>query len=322
MTMASGHLSHPGVAANPSCGPATRDASTDAELIERFVRLRDEAAFSALVKRHGPMVLGVCRRVLHHQQDAEDAFQATFLVLARKVDSLEKPELLANWLYGVAYRTADHARGKAARRWQHEMKAAAMSPTKTESTAVSQEVRELLDAELYGLPEKYRMPLVLCYLEGKTNEEAARQLGWRAGSMSSRLARARELLRDRLTSRLPAIPGLLCPLLLVDQLQSIEVPPVLVTATVQAAVGLMGAKAIAAGSVAPAVHKWMGSWLRPTPHNRSWLTKGTVATLTALVLAAAAYAFGGPILQYAHVIEPAPQASSGASCHSAPTSAE
>jgi RNA polymerase sigma factor (sigma-70 family) len=169
-------------------------------LVERFVQRQDEEAFAALVRRHGPLVLGVCRRVLHDWDDAQDAFQATFFVLARKAASLAKPEALGNWLYGVAFRTAVKARARAARRREYERQAGRATANPSSELA-RRDLWEALDEELSRLPEKYRAPLVRCYLEGKTNEEAARELGCPPGSMSGRLARGRELLRERLTSR-------------------------------------------------------------------------------------------------------------------------
>jgi RNA polymerase sigma factor (sigma-70 family) len=179
--------------------------SPDEELLERFVQRHDEQAFAALVRRHGGMVLGVCRRVLENPQDAEDAFQATFVVLARKARTLTRPKLLASWLYGVAYRTARKARAQAARRSFHERQAGLQA--KKEDAPLPEEGREiqaLVQTEIQHLPAKYRMPLLLCYLQGLTNEQAARKLGWPGGSMSYRLARGREMLRDRLRSISPA----------------------------------------------------------------------------------------------------------------------
>jgi RNA polymerase sigma factor (sigma-70 family) len=227
------------------------DALTDGELLERFVHRREEAAFAALVQRHGPMVLSVCRRVLRHNHDAEDAFQATFLVLTKKAHRLHRPELLANWLYGVAYRTALHARQRADRRREREKEAAAMSVPTDDPEIESRELRRILDEELQSLPEKYRAPLVLCYLEGKTNGEAARLLGWPSGSMSHRLARGRELLRERLQPRLAGPPSLLPALLLADHLQPGAVPPFLAETTVRAA-ALLGAKMTAASMISRA----------------------------------------------------------------------
>jgi RNA polymerase sigma factor (sigma-70 family) len=214
------------------------EAATDRQLLERFARRQDKAAFETLVERHGPMVLAVCQRVLHHSQDAEDAFQATFLILVRKAATISKPELLGNWLYGVAYRTALKARANAARRSERERQAAAMSPPSDPPVeAAWRELRGLLDEELNRLPEKYRAPLVLCYLQGKTNEEAARQLGWPVGSMSARLARGRELLRDRLARRDRALPAGVFLGLLSQKVGGVALPAPLVSATVEAGLG-------------------------------------------------------------------------------------
>jgi RNA polymerase sigma factor (sigma-70 family) len=167
-------------------------------LLERFTRQQDGAAFAALVRRHGPMVLRVCRRGCANAHDAEDAFQATFWVLVCKAGSIRRPELLANWLCGVAYRTAKKARASALQRRRHERLAACLPRREPSVDAAWQDLRALLDEELHRLPDKYRLPLILCYLEGKTNKEAARHLGWPPGSMSARLARGRQLLRERL----------------------------------------------------------------------------------------------------------------------------
>jgi RNA polymerase sigma factor (sigma-70 family) len=175
--------------------------STDAELLHRFALRDDHAAFAALVRRHAPMVFGVCRRVLRDPHDAEEAFQVTFLVLVRKAGVLRQPDRLGNWLYGVANRVARKAKVSAARRNSHEQAAAAAGWVAPGTPADGPELRALLDEEMVALPEKYRAPLVLCYLEGLTNEDAARRLGWAPGSMSYRLARGRELLRRRLTRR-------------------------------------------------------------------------------------------------------------------------
>lgn len=239
-------LTHPASSTSPA-GGAGRDELSDAQLLDRFTRDKDEAAFAALVRRHGPMVLGVCQRLLHHAQDAEDAFQATFMVLVRKARSLKQPESLAPWLYGVAFRTAQHARGRDARRSRHEREAASMPAVNSDPDSFAQDLRQLLDEELHRLPEKYRAPLVLCYLEGKTNAEAAQLLGWPTGSMSSRLARGRQMLRDRLAGRLRALPAALIPAFLSDHLRPAAVAPALAVATVNAALGLVGAKILAAG---------------------------------------------------------------------------
>jgi RNA polymerase sigma factor (sigma-70 family) len=171
---------------------------SDRRLLERFTAGQDGEAFAVLVRRHGPTVFGVCRRVLGDRHDAEDASQVTFLVLARKAASLDRPELLAHWLYRVAYRTAAKARARAARRRESEKQAAFTQAMGAMPEEARRELRAVLDDELNRLPEKYRGPLVLCYLGGQTNGEAARLLGRPAGSMSGLLARGRALLRDRL----------------------------------------------------------------------------------------------------------------------------
>jgi RNA polymerase sigma factor (sigma-70 family) len=213
---------------------------TDPQLLDRFVTTQDAAAFGSLIRRHGPVVLGVCRRVLNHEQEAEDAFQATFLVLVRRAASLERPELLGNWLYGVAYRTAQKARARLARRRHHEKQVVPMSSCEPSDDLGWREVRGVLDEELRHLPPKYRAPLVLCYLEGMTNEEAARRLGWPVGSMSYRLARGRQLLRDRLSQRRQRLSGIMLLALLKQHAGPEDVPDDLAEATLRAALGHSG----------------------------------------------------------------------------------
>jgi C-terminal peptidase prc len=182
-------------------------SSTDAVLLERFVSQRDEAAFEALLRRHGPMVLGLCRRVLRNSHDAEDAFQATFLVLVHKAGSVRKLASVSSWLYGVAYRTALQVKTELARRRIHERKGATMALYEPVPEMIGQELRSLLDEEISRLPEKYRIPVVLCYLEGLTYEEAARHLHWPKGTVAIRLARARERLRANLIRRGVVLSG-------------------------------------------------------------------------------------------------------------------
>src|SRR5437868_13011731 len=153
----------------------------DGQLLERFTAQRDEAAFTTLVRRHGPMVLNVCRSVLHHEQDAEDAFQATFLVLVRKADSIRQPEAVAGWLYEVAHHVAIKAQADAARRRAQERRVSPMAAADPTLDMTLRDLQRVLHEELRRLPEKYRLPLVLCYLEGRSQEEAAGHLGWSKG---------------------------------------------------------------------------------------------------------------------------------------------
>jgi RNA polymerase sigma factor (sigma-70 family) len=176
----------------------------DGHLLDRFVSRRDESAelaFAILVDRHGPMVMGICRRVLNNSHEAEDAFQATFLILARKAATIMRRHSLASWLYGVALRTAKDARGRAARRRTWEGQATLANPHDPADIAANRELHSILAEELDRLPERYRMPVLLCELEGLPRQEASRRLGIPEGTLSSRLARARLMLRDRFFSR-------------------------------------------------------------------------------------------------------------------------
>jgi RNA polymerase sigma factor (sigma-70 family) len=208
---------------------------SDAQLLQRYVSRRDEAAFALLVERYAGLVHGVCRRVLGDVHEADDAFQATFLVLVRRANELDGRGSLGSWLYGVAYRTALKARGRAVRRRIRERPVLDDVPEgKVAEDAAWNDILPVLDEELNRLPAKYREPLVLCYLEGKTHQEAARELGWPSGSMSRRLERARELLRSSLVNRgLVVSTGLLFVLL--AKKGTAAAPAALLTATTQAA---------------------------------------------------------------------------------------
>src|SRR4051812_8000652 len=173
---------------------------SDGALVEAFVRRRDEAAFEALLRRHGPMVLGVCRAVLPNEADAEDAFQATFLVLARKAASVRDAASVCAWLHGVAYRTALRARTDFTRRRKHEGQVTPPEATPPQDLTW-REVQRVLHEEMVRLGEGYRAPLVLCYLQGKTQDEAARLLGLPRGTLKGRLERGRAMLRKRLERR-------------------------------------------------------------------------------------------------------------------------
>jgi RNA polymerase sigma factor (sigma-70 family) len=223
---------------------------TDEELLGRFVSQRDAAAFKVLVHRHGPMVLGVCRRLLQHPQDAEDAFQATFLVLVRKAASLGQRELLGNWLYGVAYRTALDARAEAMRRRKREKQVSSMpEPEVRDESQEWRDLRPFLDHELNRLPDKYRIPIVLCDLEGKTRQQAAEQLDIPVGTLSGRLTTAREMLAKRLTRHGVVLSGGALLAALAPSAASAAVPAPLVTSTVQAATAIAAGQAAAVVSV-------------------------------------------------------------------------
>jgi RNA polymerase sigma factor (sigma-70 family) len=189
--------------------PGSTRSLTDRQLLDEFAARRDESAFAALVARHGPMVLRVCRRVLGHEQDAEDAFQATFLVLARNLGSIRKRESVANWLHGVAYRTAMRTKRSAARRRNHEKRAATPEPT---TNPTWDEVQGVLDEEIQRLPEQLRRAFVLRVLEDKSGPEAAAELGCREGTLASRLLRARRRLQSRLARRGIQLTALLAAL--------------------------------------------------------------------------------------------------------------
>jgi RNA polymerase sigma factor (sigma-70 family) len=222
---------------------STAAGLSDAQLLARFAGLREESAFEALVQRHGAMVLGVCRRVARDWHRAEDAFQATFLVLARKAGTLHRPERLAAWLHGVACRTARKARAEATRRTARERQAARGLVTPPPDHLEWSEVRDVLDQEIGRLPARCRAAFVLCYLEGKTNAEAAAILGCPRGSVATLLARARERLRRRLAQRGLAPPAETPP----------AVPVLLAEATVQAGVAAATGKGIAAATSAAAL---------------------------------------------------------------------
>ncbi len=228
------------------------DASVpDAELLHRFVAAGDEAAFELLLWRHGPMVRGVCQRMLRHTQDAEDAFQATFLTLLRKAGSISHCESLAGWLYRVAYRVALRAQDVAARqpkRLPPHSDAPAPEPI---SDLIWRDLRPVLDEEINQLPRKYRLPIILCYFEGKTHEQAARELGCPKGTIDVRLMRAREQLRGRLARRgLALSAGLLATAL---TQQTAAALPVAVSDTVLNAVLAYAAGNGAAGAVSAPV---------------------------------------------------------------------
>jgi RNA polymerase sigma factor (sigma-70 family) len=228
---------------------------TDGQLLERFTSRDEEAAelaFAALVERHGPMVLRVCQSVLHEQHDAEDAFQATFLLLVRKVASIRKQNSVVSWLHGVAFHIASCQKGAIARRRRPERTVA----VRTFAVANDTDQNDLalaLHEELNRLPEKYRTPIVLCYFESMSHEQAARQLRWPVGTVRSRLARGREQLRSRLARRrlLPSV--VLLERALRDVTSNAAIPSPLASATAHAAVHYASGRSVLAGVTSTSV---------------------------------------------------------------------
>jgi RNA polymerase sigma factor (sigma-70 family) len=258
---------------------------SDGELLDGFVGRRDGACFEALVRRHGPMVLGVCRRILRDAHDAEDAFQATFLVLVRRASAVPR-RAVGNWLYGVAYRTALNARRAAARRRAREKPEEDMPQPTTEPAEDWAELRPLLDEELSRLPEKYRSAVVLCDLEGLTRAEAARHLGVPEGTASGRLTVARRMLAERLIRRgLTLSTGALAALL--SQRAATAVPAPLLASTVRVA------EALVTGSVAGAVSTQVAALVDRTAKGLAGAKWKPLFLLAASLLGAASVTFSG-----------------------------
>jgi RNA polymerase sigma factor (sigma-70 family) len=231
-------------------GTNPRECS-DVQLLRQFVGQRDEDAFTALVRRHERLVWRVCWQALGHVQDAEDAFQATFVVLAHSAAKIDKKEMLGSWLHGVALRIALKAKRDAARRRKREREAANMPRRKQSSELSWREVCQVLDEEVQRLPEKYRAPFVLCVLEEKSLAEAARQLGWKEGTVSGRLTRARQQLQERLGRREIRLSAVLASLALAHSAASASLPAGLPATTIHTALSYL-ARPEAAADILPA----------------------------------------------------------------------
>jgi RNA polymerase sigma factor (sigma-70 family) len=259
------------------------DEATDRQLLERFVVRGEESAFAVLVERHGPMVLSVCYRLLRNDHDAEDAFQATFFVLARRAGSLRWHESVGSWLYEVAWRVARKARADSARRQLHERKTNIVPSPDPLSLVAGREIETILQEELCRLPPKYRLPVVLCCLEGASRSEAARQLGWREGTVAGRLARARNLLQKRLARRGVTIPANLLTTALTEKMAGAAVPAVLAEATLKAASRMVAGHVATATPVSGTATALANQLLRVM-----FLTKVKIIALTLTVAATAA----------------------------------
>jgi RNA polymerase sigma factor (sigma-70 family) len=253
---------------------------TDGQLLESYISSREEAAFAALVHRHGPMVWGVCRRVLRSHHDAEDAFQATFLVLVRKAASLAQREKVANWLYGVAHQTALKARATTAKRRAREKQVTAMPEPALERQDLCNDLLPLLDQELSRLPDKYREVIVLCDLEGKTRKEAARQFHLPEGTVATRLATARTMLARRLARPGLALSGGALAAVLSQKVASAGLPASVASSTIKAA------SLVAAGqAAAPGVISVKAVALAEGVLKAMLLTRLKIATAVLVVLA-------------------------------------
>jgi RNA polymerase sigma factor (sigma-70 family) len=302
------------------------EAMSDEQLLARFLggdAETGEAAFRAIVLRHGPMVLGVCRHVLGGLHDAEDAFQATFLVLARKAGSIRDGRVLGRWLYEVGFRMAVRARANEKRRQTHERQGAEMSSPPADNEAQIRDVRPVLHEEVNRLPEKYRTPVVLCYLEGKTNEEVAQALGWPVGTVKGRLSRAREILRSRLSRRGVALSAALLLLSLsLDSAAADEAPAPLIDRTVETGMRVARGRPAAPGAVSP------GALLLMKEHIAAATTVALLSVtakvlLVAATLALAAFGVGqvsggdGLLPDFPSPSPSAPAGPAAASCHGA-----
>jgi RNA polymerase sigma factor (sigma-70 family) len=303
----SGVIQHLMAAAGPDGG-----GMTDGELLARFLSSRDDHALAALVRRHAPMVWGVCGRLLHNRHDAEDAFQATFLVLVKKAADVPR-QAVANWLYGVARQTAVRVRATAAKRGRRETQVVNM-PEPTVEEVRDTDWQSVLDEELSRLPDHYRGVLVLCDLEGMTRKEAARQLAIPEGSVASRLARARVMLAKRITRRGVVFSGGSVAAVLSAGSASGSAPPTLVASTIKAVTLVAAGRAAAPGGISAKV---------------AALTEGVISAMSiakvrgvvVLALVACALAAGVTALAFGPPVEPKAEPRAGGANPSGPLEA-
>jgi RNA polymerase sigma factor (sigma-70 family) len=256
----------------------------DAQLLESFIARKDEAAFAALVRRHGPMVWGACRRVLRSHDDAEDAFQATFLVLVRKAAAVIPRAMVGNWLYGVAYRTAMKAKATSSKRQTKERQVEVMPEPEAQQQDLWRDLQPLLDQELDRLLDKYRAAVVLCDLEGKTHKEAAQHLRWPVGTLSTRLIRGRGMLAKRLARHNLAVSGGALAVVLSKNVASAGVPTSVVSSTIKAASLFAAGKAAATGAISVKVAALTEGVLKTMLLTKLTAMKALTGMLTAIAL--------------------------------------
>jgi len=263
----------------------------DGALLAEFATTGREAPFEELVRRHYPLVLGVCTRTLGLRHDAEDAAQAVFLALAHKANSLQGRDSIAGWLHHVARYVSQNALRLAALRREREREAGTMKQEATEQESTWARLSPFLDRELDALPEKYRLPLILHYMEGRTEEEAARDLKCKTSTLSMRLSRARELLRDRLSRRGVAVTGALLFALLAEKAASAAVPSTVVVSTAKAAALFAAGQAAGTGFISAQASALAEGGLK----TMMWIKMKIAAAMAATVILAGS---GGGLLAY------------------------
>lgn len=227
-------------------------AWSDGRLLTSFIEAKDETAFEVLMRRHGRMVLSVCFRILSNRLDAQDACQATFLVLVQKANSIQPREIVGTWLFAVARRTAMHMRSQNARRWRREKQVASMPEAQPMPPSGNDDLL-ILDEEISCLPEKYRTAIILCEPEGRTHKQAANQIACPEGTLTTRLARGRKMLAKRLAKRGLILSVEALAVVLAQNMASAGLPPTLVSATVKAASVMAAGKTVAGGLISAKV---------------------------------------------------------------------
>jgi len=270
------------------------DTLSDGQLLSRFLQEHDEAAFAAIVRRHGPMVWGVCRRIVGHAADAEDAFQAAFLILVGKAATVEQPETVGNWLYGVACHAAFKARTTSARVRANEKQVTSMPEPAMDSRDDREELQRLLDQELIALPDKYRLPVVLCDLEGRTRKAVAAQLKIPEGTLSSRLSTAHQMLAKRLARHGLAVSGGSLAALLAQNAASACVPAAVVSSTIKTATLVAASNGAVAGVVSTKVAALTEGVLKSM-----FLTKLKLVAVTLTIALLVCFGIGSAIQMYA-----------------------